>query len=95
MDPLSIFDFLLFQVLDLQVMRHTFVDVRVTGTFIFKSLIVKKTLSITFPLFTSKILTEKTPGFFQFIKSNATSSVISQKYHICFTVISLIYLHYQ
>ena len=39
-------NFLLFKVQDLQVMRHTFEDVRVTGTFMLKSLIVKKTTSM-------------------------------------------------
>ena len=45
---LSIFNFLLFQVQDLQVMRHTFEGVRVTGTFMLKSVIVKKTPSMAF-----------------------------------------------
>ena len=40
--------FLLFQVQDLQVMRHTFEGVRVTGTFMLKSVIVKKTPSMAF-----------------------------------------------
>ena len=42
------FYILLFQVQDLQVMRHIFEGVRVTGIFILKSVIVKKTPSMAF-----------------------------------------------